>query len=155
MKVGISILLFGVVLMFWTGASGEQNFFRKEKSCYRQPEGNFFGFMPLLSRLNGTLVRTSFIVFKPSFKTLSKLDWSSWKFPAWNETQSGLLESSSASNCFRILSLWSPAQVHLREGRRHIHQDSLCKLHIINMMNSFGYGILTDIGMFEINKISA
>ena len=41
MKVGISILLFGVVLMFWTGASGEQNFFRKEKPCYRQPEGNF------------------------------------------------------------------------------------------------------------------
>ena len=111
-----------------------------------------FYLMPWLNWLKETLVRTYFIMFKPSFKTLSKLDWSSWKFPAWNETQSGLLESSSASNSFRILSLWSPAQVHLREGRRHIHQDSPCKLLIINMMNNFGYGIPTDIGRFEIFK---
>ena len=45
-------------------------------------------------------------------------------------------------------SLLSPNQVHRREGRRHIRQDSLCKLHIINMMNSFGYGIRIDTGMF-------
>ena len=41
MKVGISILLFGVVLMFRTGASGEHNLkLIEEKSCYQQPEGN-------------------------------------------------------------------------------------------------------------------
>ena len=43
MKVGISILLFGVVLMFRTGASGEHNLkLIEEKSCYQQPEGNIF-----------------------------------------------------------------------------------------------------------------
>ena len=62
-----------------------------------------FYLMPWLRRPKGTLVRTSFIMFKPSFKTLSELDWSSWKFQAWNETQSGLHESSSAFNRFRLL----------------------------------------------------
>ena len=58
MKVGISILLFGVVLMFWTGASGEQNFFRKRNNAIDNQKVIFrFYLMPWLSRLKGTLVR--------------------------------------------------------------------------------------------------